>query len=188
MLWELPESVEIGEKTYAVNADYRDIISIINQLNDLDEDETVNVYTAFAMFYPDYESIPYAEYETAVNEMFRFINCGEKPEADSHPVPKRIDWEQDGLIIAADINKHAQQDIRSVPFMHWWTFMSLFAGIGDGQLSLVVSIRDKLRKGQPLDKWEKEYYRENKSRVDLKKRYSAEELEERERINKLLDA
>lgn len=53
-------------------------------------------------------------------------------------------------------------------------------------MSTLVSIRDKLRRGKKLEKWEQEYYRKNKDRVDLKKRYSAEELAEQERLNKLL--
>lgn len=186
MIWSLPESVEIGEKLYKINADYRDVLEIIKQLNDPDESKDANIYIALAMFYPDFENMELSEYEDAAKEMFVFINCGEELEEDDHPVPQRIDWEQDGLIIAADINKHTQQDIRGVEFMHWWTFVSLFSGIGDGQLSTIVSIRDKLRKKQSLDKWEREFYKENKSRVDLKRRYSAEEIEERERINALL--
>ena len=55
-----------------------------------------------------------------------------------------------------------------------------------GQLSALVSIRDKLVRGKKLEKWEQEYYRKNKDKVDLKKRYSAEELAEQERLKKLL--
>ena len=71
-------------------------------------------------------------------------------------------------------------------FLHWWTFMAYFHAIGEGQLSTLVSIRDKLRRGKKLEKWEQEYYRKNKDKVDLKKHYSAEELAEQERLKKLL--
>lgn len=77
-------------------------------------------------------------------------------------------------------------EVRVVAFLHWWTFMAYFNAIGEGQLSTLVSIRDKLRRGKKLEKWEQEYYRKNKERVDLKKRYSAEELAEQERLKKLL--
>ena len=73
-----------------------------------------------------------------------------------------------------------------MPFLHWWTFMADFNAIGEGQLSTMVSIRDKLRRGKKLEKWEQEFYRKNKDRVDLKQRYSAEELAEQERLKKLL--
>ena len=88
--------------------------------------------------------------------------------------------------IAADINKVAGQEVRSAPFVHWWTFLSWFHGIGEGQLSLLVGIREKLRKGKKLEPHEKEYYREHKAQVDLKKRYSREELAQRQALEKLL--
>ncbi len=89
-------------------------------------------------------------------------------------------------MIVADVNKVAGVEVRAVEFLHWWTFMAYFHAIGEGQLSTLVSIRDKLRRGKKLEKWEQEYYRKNKDKVDLKKHYSAEELAEQERLKKLL--
>ena len=76
--------------------------------------------------------------------------------------------------------------MRALPFCHWWTFLAWFNGIGEGQLSTVVSIREKKRKGKKLSDWEREFYQENREKVDFKLKYSAEELEEQERIKKLL--
>ena len=56
----------------------------------------------------------------------------------------------------------------------------------EGQLSTMVSLRDKLRRGKKLEKWERDFYQKNKERVDLKKRYSAEELAEQERLKAIL--
>jgi len=187
MMWDLPEKVEIDGVEYTVNADYRDILDIIEQLEEPDESQEVRIYCAMAMFYDAFFEMPEEHYAEALELMMWFINCGQDEEKDNQPAPKQIDWQQDGLMIAADINKVAGCDVRSLSFLHWWTFMAYFMGIGEGQLSTVVSIREKLRKGKPLDDWEKEYYRKNKSKIELKKRYSAEELAEREKINKLLE-
>ena len=113
-----------------------------------------------------------------------FISCGEKNNA--RPGPVLMDWEQDARAIIADVNRVAGLEVRALPYLHWWTFLSFFQAIGEGQLSTLVSIRDKLRKGKKLENWEKEFYRENKQRVDIPKRYSAEELAEQERLKKLL--
>ena len=101
-------------------------------------------------------------------------------------MPKLLDWDQDAQVIIADINKVAGTEVWSLPFLHWWTFLSFFHAIGEGQLSTLISIREKLRTGKKLEKWEQEYYRKNKSRVDLKKRYTPEDLAEQERLKKLL--
>ena len=187
MIWDLPQKVEINGVEYAVNADYRDVLDIIEQLDNPDDSLEINLYCALAMFYEDFFEIPSECIQEAAEMMIWFINCGQEDEKDEQPAPKQIDWQQDGLMIAADVNKVAGCDIRSLSFLHWWTFMAYFMGIGEGQLSTVVAIRDKLRKGKPLDDWEKEYYRKNKSKVDLKRKFSAEELAEREKINKLLN-
>lgn len=187
MIWDLPEKIEIDGKEYTVNADYRDILDIIEQLDSREDSQEIRLYCAMAMFYEDFFEIPSESYQEAAELMIWFINCGETEESGQSAAQKQIDWQQDGLLIAADINKVAGEDVRRCEFLHWWTFMAYFMAIGEGQLSTVVAIREKLRKGKPLDDWEKDYYKKNKSRVDLKKRYTAEEIAEREKINALLD-
>ena len=113
----------------------------------------------------------------------RFIRCG-SPE--QKPGPKLMDWEQDAPAILADINRVIGQEIRSLPYVHWWTFMSWFHAIGEGQLSGLVSIRDKLRRGKKLEGWERDFYRENRERIDLKPRRSPEEQARRQAILEML--
>ena len=180
--WDLPEVAVVGGKKYEINADYRDILDIIARLDDQEEDEQTRVYVALALFYEDFGEMPERDYQEALRWMFGFISCGES----AGPKHKTIDWNQDRGMIVADINKVAGCEVRALPFCHWWTFLAWFNGIGDGQLSTVVSIREKRRKGKKLSDWEREFYQENKDKVDFKRKYSAEELEEQERIKKLL--
>lgn len=179
--WALPETAMIGGREYELNTDYRDIISIMGYLDDPDTPEFLRWQIAVALFYEG--EIPEEHMQQAMEYLAAFISCGEKNEK---PGPKLLDWEQDSRAIVADVNKVAGREIRSLPYLHWWTFLSYFQTIGEGQLSTIVSIRDKLRRGKKLEKWEQEFYRENKSRVDFKKKYSAEDLAEQERLKKLL--
>lgn len=179
--WSLPTTAVIGGVEYRINADYRDILEIMGYLENPDQPEFVKWQIAVALFYDG--EIPQEHRQEAMEYIASFISCGER---DSKPAPKLLDWEQDAQIIVADVNKVAGSEIRALPFLHWWTFLSYFHAIGEGQLSTVVSIRDKLRRGKKLEKWEKEYYQKNKSQIDLKRRYSAEEVAEQERLEKLL--
>ena len=181
--WILPESAEIGGVTYLLNTDFRDMLEIMQYLNDPDQPEYLRWRVAVALFYEGEEPVPEEHLQEAMEYLADFIACGEK---DAKPGPKLLDWEQDAQAIVADVNKVAGTEIRSMPYMHWWTFLSYFQAIGEGQLSTLVSIRDKLRRGKKLEKWEQEYYRKNSDRVNLRKRYSAEELAEQERLKKLL--
>ena len=179
--WRLPQTAEIGGAVYQLNTDFRDILEIMGYLDDQDKPKYLRWRIALALFYEG--DIPAERQQEAMEYLAEFISCGE---TDAKPGPKLLDWEQDAQAIVADVNKVAGTEIRAVPYLHWWTFLSYFHAIGEGQLSTVVSIRDKLRRGKKLEEWEKDFYRENKSRVDLKKKYSAEDLAEQERLKKLL--
>ena len=180
--WDLPETVVIGGREYEIHTDFRNILNIMRQLDDPNEDEYVKWYVAMSLFYVG--EIPEENELEAMEYMAAFISYGEKDSAK--PGARLMDWEQDAQAIIADVNKVAGKEIRVIPYMHWWTFLSYFQAIGEGQLSTIVSIRDKIRRGKSLEKWEKDYYQENKNRVDLKKKYSAEDIAEQDRLRKLL--
>jgi hypothetical protein len=180
--WDLPETAEIGGTVYELNTDYRDVLEIIRYLNDSEQTEYVRWRIAIALFFEG--EIPPEHQQTAMEYLAAFISYGETDQ--SRPGPQLLDWEQDTKAIVADVNKVAGQEIRALPYLHWWTFLSYFQAIGEGQLSTIVGIRDKLRRGKKLESWEQDFYRENRSRVDFKKKYTAEELAEQERLKKLL--
>lgn len=180
-LWQLPRNAVIGGKTYAIHADFRDILEIFTYLDDPELPEYLRWRIALALFYEG--QIPQEDQQAAMEHLSWFISCGKE---QGNPGKKLLDWEQDADMIVADVNRAAGQEIRGLPFVHWWTFLAWFHAIGEGQLSTVVAIRDKLRRGKKLEQWEKEFYRENKHRVDMKKRYSAQELAEQEALKKLL--
>lgn len=181
-LWQLPQSAVFGGKTYAIHADYRDILEIFSYLQDPDLPESFRWTIALALFYE--EPVPECRTVEAAQYLSWFVRCGQdEPKAQS---PKLLDWEQDAPEIIADVNKVAGQEIRSLPFLHWWTFLSWFHAIGEGQLSSLVCIREKLSQGKKLEGWEKAFYAHNRDRVHLRKKYSASELAEQERLRKLL--
>lgn len=180
--WELPKEAVIGGKTCRFHTDYRDILNIFSWLQDETYPEFLRWRIALALFYE--EEIPDEDFAEAAEYFRWFVNCGQEESGNSGP--QLLDWEQDAQDIVADVNKVAGQEIRSLTYLHWWTFLGWFHGIGEGNLSTLVSIRDKLRRGKRLEKWEQEYCRRNRSRVNLRKKYSAEELAEQDRLQKLL--
>ncbi len=171
--WVLPESASIGGRVYRINADFRDILEVIDQLNSTEEDESVKRYVALSLFYDGFETMPERDYVEAFRFMADFISAGE--EDDGVQRPKLIDWQQDRNIIASEVNKVAGTEVRALKFLHWWTFIGYFSCIGDGQLALIVSIREKKLRGKKLEGFEQEFYRKNRSRVDLRQPITSEE-------------
>lgn len=180
--WNLPRSLKVGETACKIRADYREVLRVIRVLNDPDLPEFIRWQTALCLFYED--PVPGYLQVAAIEEMGAFIACGETPASGQ----VLIDWEKDAALIAGEVNKVAGREVRAMEFVHWWTFLGWYHGIGEGQLSTVVSIRDKLRRGTPLLDWERTYYRENRDRIDLPKRYSVREKAEQARLQKLLNS
>ena len=161
-LWGLPRQAVIDGVSYPIHSDFRDILEIITYLEDETEPEFVRWQIALALFYP---TVP-ADTRQAMTFLADFISGGQQT---GRPGPKLLDWQQDAQLIIADVNRAAGQELRSLPYVHWWSFLSWFHAIGEGQLSTVVAIRNKLHKGQKLEAWEQEFYRANRQRVDIRK-------------------
>ena len=180
--WELPVKISLHGREYGIYSDYRDILEIIGYLDDPDLPEFVRWRVALALFYK--EEIPAPNRKEAMDALASFIAGGRH---QGRPGPRLLDWEQDADAIVADVNKAAGFEIRAVPYLHWWTFLAYFHAIGEGQLSGLVAIRDKLRRGKPLEKWEQAFYRENRERIVLKQRYTPGEIAQQARLNALLE-
>lgn len=182
--WTLPTTADIKGQTYDIYTDYRDILDIINYLNDQEETQETRILISLALFFKDFEQMPVAHYNEAVEYLFSFIDCNEP--SNDKPRPKTIDWQQDYNMISAEINRAVGYEVRAIEYMHWFTYIGYFNNIGEGQLSTTVSIREKKRNGKKLDKWELEYYRDNKEKIDLATNYTQQEQAEIDRLNKLL--
>lgn len=181
-LYQLPVKTVLAGQEYRLYTDYRDILEIFSYLNDPELPEFVRWEVALRLFYD--RPVAEAQKEEAAGYLTWFLTAGQPEEK---PGPRLLDWEADAPAIIADINRVSGREIRDLPYIHWWTFLSWFHAIGEGQLSALVSIREKLARGKKLEGWEKDFYRENKKRVELPKKYSAAERAEQERLTKLLE-
>ena len=95
--WTLPTTVTVGGKPYAVHTDYRDILDIIDHLQNTDDNEQERWYIAMALFYENWRDIPAQNRQEAAERMAEFIACGK---TQGKPGAKReIDWQQDAELI-----------------------------------------------------------------------------------------
>lgn len=190
--WKLPTSLNVSGTDYKIRTDYRVILDILAAMNDPDifepgmsqeEMQQEKVMTMLQILYVDFENMPPRDWKEGAEKACDFIDCGIKD--DGKPKPRTMDWDQDAPLIVPAINKSVKIDVRSVKYMHWWTFFGLYMEIGESTFSTVVSIRDKKRRGKKLEKWEQEFYRNNKHLVDLKARKIERSEEEKEALRNL---
>lgn len=167
-MYELPVSITVNNRDYQIrnNGDYRMVLDCFSVLNDVTLSKIERIVTFLLIFYEDFstvERILALDEETMqalIDNAFLFFNCGQT-HAAAEMNYKTIDWEDDAQLISSAINKVAGREIRAENYIHWWTFMGYFNAIGDGALATVVGIRSKIARGKPLEKYEKEFRRDN---------------------------
>lgn len=182
MIGRLPTTLCIEDREYKIRTDYRIALTIFEAFNDI---ELKDNEKAMVMLNLLYEIVP-DNIEEALKKASWFLDGGKQYE-EFNKTKKVMDWEQDESIIFSAVNKVAGYETREKEYMHWWTFLGYFSEIGEGLFSTVINIRQKKNKGKKLEKYEQEFYKNNKQLIDLKEKYSTEEQAEIDRLNQLLN-
>ena len=186
--WDLPSSLSIGGEDFSIRTDFRAILDILAAYSDPDLEDDEKMLVCLSILYVDFEKIPQEHYEEAMKKAIEFIDMGQTP--DDKPSPRLMDWEHDAAVIIPEVNKNLGYEVRTSKETHWWTFLGAYMGIGDGLYSNIINIRQKRSKGKKLEKYEQEYYRENKKLIDLPAHLTEEQQkasdDEKERLEKLL--
>jgi len=181
MIGILPNTLTVDDIDYKIRTDYRIVLNIFEAFEDVELNEREKTTVMLELLY---EKIP-SNIEKAIEQAVWFLDGGKQYENTKNN-RKVMDWEQDQSMIFSAVNKVAGFETREKEYIHWWTFLGYFNEIGEGLLSTVINIRQKKNKNKNLEKYEQEFYKENKELVDIKKRYTAEEQNEIEELNRIL--
>lgn len=181
--YQLPTALSVRGTMYPIRSDFRDILNILIPMSDPDMEEWEKQEIMYRIMYPDWQLIPASAFSVACQKAVEFIDY---TIPNSRPKPRTMDWQQDAAIIIPAINKVAGKEVRATEYLHWWTFMGYFMEIEDGMFSQVLSIRQKKARGKKLEKWEKEFERNNAELVKLKKTENVEQRREKDAILKWL--
>ena len=179
--WEFPTSLNVGGVDYEIRTDYRAVLDLLTALADpelTDSDPQMTAYmqsrVILEIMFPDGDNIPAEHIQEALEKVSEFIDMGI---SDDRKKPKTMDWEQDAPILIPAINKVLNTEIRAQKYMHWWTFLGAYMEIGESLFSNVIHIRQKRAKGKKLEKWEQEFYKENKALIEFKNKYQRSDEE-----------
>lgn len=175
MTYGLPTSVEINGNDYEIRSDYRAILDILEAINDPELTDSDRAEAVLRIFYPQFEEMPQRDYERAIDRCIWFINCGNEEERPENKPERLMDWQQDFPLIVAPVNRVLGKEIRSLDYLHWWTFIGAYQEIGDCTFAQIVNIRQKKAHGKKLDKAEQEYYKKNRHLIDFKRQYTSQE-------------
>lgn len=165
--YELPTTAIIDGKELKIRTDYRAILDIIFAMSDVDLSKEQLIEIILKIFYVDYNKI--TNIEEALKTAMLFIQ-GNKSDTSNTNNQKLMDWEQDLSLIIPAINKVLGVEIRSLEYLHWWSFLGAYMEIGECTFNTFVGIRYKKLNNIKLDKNEQKIYKNNYDRIHLKER------------------
>jgi len=168
MIGSLPDSLIVAGKRYAIRTDFRNFLRIIEAFGDSQLTNEEKVYVFLKRVYVEFDSIPQRYYEEAYKQASEFMEW-QKSDDKKHN-PRLYDWTKDEQLIFPAVNKVAGMEVRALPYLHWWTFLGYFQSIDSESLwGTVLSIRQKRAKGKKLEKWEREFYNNNRELCSIVK-------------------
>lgn len=166
-MYEIPTSVIIDGKEFRIrnNGDYRVILDCFIALDDVELTANERLLSALIIFYEDFTSIvdiyELDDPTEFVSKMYAFFNCNKTEAEGIQSNHKIVDWQKDEQLICSAINAITNIEIRSIEYMHWWTFLGYYSAIGECTFSTIIRIRDKSARGKKLEKYEREFKRDN---------------------------
>lgn len=202
---ELPVSVDIGSKTYKIDADFRTIMNVeeiifgkevtddqkkfaeemMKEIDIEEKDAIANAkyYDALKLFYED--NIP-DDLEEAMEKMLWFYSCGKEDEQTKAKTKKKvISFEYDFDYINAGFMQDYKIDLFEVDFLHWWKFMSLFSALHDDcKICEIIGYRGAELKN--FDKEQRKRIREMQKIYALPDEISKEEKKRQDEITQIL--
>ena len=187
MTWELPTALTVNGTERPINSDFRDVLTILEAYDDPDLEPSEKVYVCLAVLYADFEDMPREDYGDAYEQATWFLDGGNDRASESRKKARTVDWVQDTPILFPSVNQSAGFEVRSVDYMHWWTFLGYFMEMQKSTYATVLSLRDKKARGKKLEKWEQEFWSAHKDLCVIRPKLTAEEKEEKERLLAILD-
>lgn len=158
MIGRLPRELEVNGKLLPIRTDFRDVLNLFPMYEDPDLSPREKGYVCCRNMY--LARISEEDFDEAVSQINWFIDGGYIPKEEA-PV-KIIDWEKDERFLMPAISKTISvPDVRSLPYLHWWTFLGAFAEMGEGVFSMILHLRKKLAEGEKLEEWESKLIRKN---------------------------
>ena len=173
-MFDLPSTVTISGIEYPIRTDFRTILEILVMLDDPDLTDADKTEALLRMFYVNRPEDPKAALQAFTN----FVDPRHSQKGERKKQSPLIDWQQDFDLMVAPINHILGFECRSVDYLHWHTFLAAYLEIPpESVFARVLRIREKLRTGKKLEKYEKQWYSKNRDLVHLKPKFSKAEEE-----------
>ena len=156
----VPTTVNIDNKEYEINSDFRTSIlfELLMQDGTIEEDD--KILMALQLYYPD---IP-GNIKEAIKQMLWFYRCGKdvsssKGNGKSKGVTQIYSFEYDDDYIYAAFLDQYNIDLQDIEYLHWWKFKAMFKSLKDDNMIVKIMGYRSMDLSNVKDKEQKAYYK-----------------------------
>lgn len=156
----LPIAVEIDNKNYEINSDFRTSILFELLMQDSSIGAEDKIITALELYYP---VIP-ENINEAIEQMLWFYRCGKeitssKGNGKGKSVTQIYSFEHDDDYIYAAFMDQYNIDLQDIEYLHWWKFKAMFKSLKeDNEIVKIMGYRS-MDLSKIKSKEEKDYYK-----------------------------
>lgn len=164
----LPVTVEINNKEYEINSDFR--TSILFEL--LIQDDSIGkedrILMALRLYYP---IIP-EDINLAIEQMLWFYRCGKditksKANGKTKSVTQIYSFEYDDDYIYAAFMNQYNIDLQDIEYLHWWKFKAMFNSLKEDIKIVKIMEYRSMDLSKIKDKEQKAYYKRMKDLYEI---------------------
>ena len=151
----------------SIRTDFRVILEIFVMLSDPELSDADKTEALLRMFYPD--PPPASETEAALAAFRAFVDPGSDSSGKTPAKrgPSLVNWSHDFPLLVGPVNRVLGTECRALKYLHWYTFLAAYMDMDPGcAFAQVLRIREKLRTGKKLEKWERDFLRQNPDLVN----------------------
>lgn len=156
----VPTTVNIDNKEYEINSDFRTSIlfELLMQDGTIEEDD--KILMALQLYYPD---IP-ENIKKAIEQMLWFYRCGKdvsssKGNGKSKGVTQIYSFEYDDDYIYAAFLDQYNIDLQDIEYLHWWKFKAMFKSLKDDNMIVKIMGYRSMDLSKVKDKEQRAYYK-----------------------------
>lgn len=158
----LPTTINIDEKEYGINSDFRTSILFELLMQDSSVDDGDKIIMALNLYYED---IPTKQYwKEAIEKILWFYRCGKDIELSKGKGKGKSDIQiysfehDDDYIYAAFIDQYGI-DLQDIDQLHWWKFKAMFKSLKENNEIVKIMKYRSMDLSKIKDKEEKAYYK-----------------------------
>lgn len=164
----LPITVEVDNKRYEINSDFRTSIlfELLMQDNSIREEDKISM--ALELYYP---IIP-ENINEAIDKMLWFYRCGKdiiksKGNGKGKSVTQIYSFEHDDDYIYAAFMDQYKIDLQDIEYLHWWKFKAMFNSLKEDIKIVKIMEYRSMDLSKIKDKEQKAYYKRMKDLYEI---------------------